>query len=234
MTLDNDDDMVFYPEGDPVQLSPNAPASEPSNSSNFDIQQQFLNLSMNTKALFNKKQTPSTPPSQTANATNSQPAIKLIREKQRLSFRAYLRGLIAIPATAKSQTLLEFLFRDQIRGKLTEEQQDDIARRRMMDIKRVEDQLEFLRLATARARDLEVHLTDFKQELMEPNGLQNILWKSTLKQLLKTSRLAFVYFWNGLLLNSPQHYIQCLLLKILRLISLVRSHAFINSCRTRF
>lgn len=193
MTLDNDDDMVFYPEGDPVQLSPNAPASEPSGSSNFDIQQQFLNLSMNTKALFNKKQTPSTPPSQTANATNSQPAIKLIREKQRLSFRAYLRGLIAIPSIAKSQTLLEFLFRDQIRGKLTEEQQDDIARRRMMDIKRVEDQLEFLRLATARARDLEVHLTDFKQELMEPNGLQNIFMeihtKATIQDLSPRFRL---------------------------------------------
>lgn len=193
--FDNDDDDSYYPDGDFSNSTPNGQTID--QVSNFDIQQQFSNLSVNTKAFFSKNPLSSSPPSPRPNQSNSnnsstspkpaQQPVKLVREKQRLSFRAYLRGLIAIPAIAKSQTLLEFLFRDQIRGGLTKEQQDDIAQRRLMDTKRVEDQLEFLRLATARARELESHLTEFKQDLMEPNGLQNIFMeihtKPTIEEL---------------------------------------------------
>ncbi|VVT53877.1 uncharacterized protein SAPINGB_P003795 [Magnusiomyces paraingens] len=107
------------------------------------------------------------------NTPHAPPKIKLPRERQRLSVRAYLRDLLTVPAVSKSQTFMEFLFRDQLRG-LSSEEQDDIDRRRAMDTKRVEDQLEFLRLATARARELETHMADFKHDMMQPDGLQRI------------------------------------------------------------
>lgn len=112
----------------------------------------------------------------------SSEGIKLPREKQRLSFRAYLRSLLKIPAVAKSQTLLEFLFRDKMRRELTSEELEDIARRRLMDIRRVEEQVEFLRLATVRARALESHMTEFKSELMEPDGLNRLFHEIKTKE----------------------------------------------------
>lgn len=105
--------------------------------------------------------------------TSNSSTIKLPRERQRVSVRAYLRELLAVPAVSKSQTFLEFLFRDQLRS-LSPGEHEDIGRRRAMDVKRVEDQLEFLRMATLRARELEEHMTEFKQDMMRPDGLQRI------------------------------------------------------------
>lgn len=197
ISLDDDDDETLYTDSDSIQPSPTPKLSEPLPSSNFNFQQQFQNLSLNTKALFTKKQnaspTPTSPSIKQPKAPPSAQSLNLLQEKQRLSFRAYLRALISIPPIAKSLTLAEFFFQNQIRGDLSKEQQQDIARRRMMDIKRVEDQIEFLRLATARARELETHLVDFKRDLMEPNGLQNIFLelhtKASIEELSPRFRL---------------------------------------------
>lgn len=172
---DDEDDLLDDDDDDELAFDEKTEANN-QHANGLDMQSQFQNLSVNAKNVFSKKSPSPTSPKQ-QHSPKSPPnklPVKLLREKQRLSFRAYLRALLKHPAIAKSQTLLEFLFRDQLRSGLTQEQSEDMANRRLMDIKRVEDQLEFLRLATARARELEVHMTDFKRDLMEPGGLQNI------------------------------------------------------------
>lgn len=99
-------------------------------------------------------------------------ATSLPREKQRITLRSYLRALLQNSQVAQSQTLLEFLFRDRI--KLSSEEIKDMGRRRKLDIKRIEDQIEFYKVATERARVLEKHMTEFKADLMKPDGLQKI------------------------------------------------------------
>lgn len=94
------------------------------------------------------------------------------REKQRITLRSYLRALLRNTQVVKSQSLLEFLFRDRLKPTL--EELKDMDNRRRLDIKRIEDQIEFYKIATERARVLEVHMSEFKQDLMAPGGLQKI------------------------------------------------------------
>lgn len=99
--------------------------------------------------------------------------VSLPREKQRITLRSYLRVLLQLPHVAKSQTMLEFLFRDKLSG-LSQAELIDADNRRKLDVKRIEDQIEFYRIATERARVLEHYMTEFKQDLMKPGGLQKL------------------------------------------------------------
>lgn len=94
-------------------------------------------------------------------------------EKRRISLRSYLRSLLQMSAVAKSQTLLKFLFCDKIQT-LSPDEQRDIDQRRKLDIKRIEDQIEFYKIATERARVLEEHMAEFKQDIMQSDGLQRL------------------------------------------------------------
>lgn len=110
----------------------------------------------------------------------------LPQEKQRVTLRVYIKKLIAIPKVTKSSIFLEFLFKDRLRS-LTPEEQEDIALRRKKDIQRISDQVRFFELAKLRARHLENHLTEFKRELLEKNGLVNVFGelreKTTVQEL---------------------------------------------------
>lgn len=103
---------------------------------------------------------------------NKKQASTYPREKQRITLRSYLRALLRNSQVVKSQSLLEFFFRDRFKPSL--EELKDMDDRRRLDIKRIEDQIEFYKIATERARILEVHMSQFKQDLMAPGGLQNI------------------------------------------------------------
>lgn len=103
---------------------------------------------------------------------NKKQASTYPREKQRITLRSYLRALLRNSQVAKSQSLLEFFFRDRFKPSL--EELKDMDDRRRLDIKRIEDQIEFYKIATERARILEIHMSQFKQDLMAPGGLQNI------------------------------------------------------------
>lgn len=127
---------------------------ESENSARFNPVKKMFNLSKKTNGNGNGMQT-------------------FPREKQRITLRSYLRSLLQNTTVSKSQTLLEFLFCNKIH-RLSESEMRDMEQRRKLDIKRIEDQIEFYKIATERARVLEVHMTEFKQDLMQPDGLQRL------------------------------------------------------------
>lgn len=96
--------------------------------------------------------------------------LKIPREKQRITLRAYIRGLQEIPQVVKSDIFLEFLFKGRLPA-LTEAELDDIAIRKKLDLIRVEDQLRFLKIAQERARNLEKYVKEFKQDMKKGGQL---------------------------------------------------------------
>lgn len=109
----------------------------------------------------------------------------LPRENQRISLRAFLRFLLHNPQIAQTKALQEFLTRDPITP--TDEDVDDIARRRSIDEKRVEEQKQFYEIARKRAAELDVYMEHFRREIVEANGLtrlfQEIKDKETIQDL---------------------------------------------------
>lgn len=113
--------------------------------------------------------------------------LKIPREKQRITLRAYIRGLQEIPQVVKSDIFLEFLFKGRLPS-LTESELDDIAVRKKLDLIRVEDQLRFLKIAQDRARNLEIYVKEFKQDMKK--GGQLIVLFDELKQKDKVEDLS--------------------------------------------
>ncbi|KAI1437974.1 PX-domain-containing protein [Xylaria sp. CBS 124048] len=95
------------------------------------------------------------------------------REDQRISLRAYLRYLLHNPQIARTTAVHEFLTRDTILPR--DEDIDDIERRKAVDAKRMEEQKEFFEIARKRAAELDVYMEKFRQDIVERNGLTNIL-----------------------------------------------------------
>lgn len=58
--------------------------------------------------------------------------------------------------------------------KLTSEELDDIARRKEMDERRMEEQRRFFEIASQRAKELDVHMESFRRTVIEKNGLRNL------------------------------------------------------------
>ncbi|KAA8915812.1 hypothetical protein TRICI_002022 [Trichomonascus ciferrii] len=100
-------------------------------------------------------------------------ATKLIREKQRTTLRGYLKELVSIPQVARSQTFLEFLFKDRLK-KLTKDERYDMELRRKMDLIRIENQIKFFEIATERAQLLEGYMAEFKEDMLKKDGLVNL------------------------------------------------------------
>lgn len=123
-----------------------------------------------------------------ANGTQTFP-----REKQRITLRSYLRALLQNNLVTRSQTLLEFLFCNKLQ-RLSNEELKDIDRRRKLDIKRIEDQIEFYKIATERARVLEFHMAEFKQDIMQPDGLQRLFSEIREKEHIKLLSPKFQMF----------------------------------------
>lgn len=111
---------------------------------------------------------PSKSPSQSRHATppsTPTPTVLLHREEQRVSLRAFLRNVLQNEQIAKSRALHIFLTRDPC--VLTPEDNDDIAKRREMDLKRVEEQKRFYEVARKRAKELDVHMEKFRRDIVE-------------------------------------------------------------------
>ena len=89
----------------------------------------------------------------------------LWREAQRVSFRAYLRALLADPQVAKSKTIRNFLLKDPISMSGTE--LADEKRRKEMDLSRIEEQKKFFQIAQRRARELDVYMEGFRRDIVE-------------------------------------------------------------------
>ncbi|KAI1356334.1 hypothetical protein F5Y01DRAFT_301272 [Xylaria sp. FL0043] len=97
----------------------------------------------------------------------------LWREDQRISLRAFLRYLLQNQQIAQTKAMQEFLTRSPITP--TDEDIDDIHRRKAVDAKRMEEQKEFFEIARKRAAELDVYMEKFRQDIVERNGLTKLL-----------------------------------------------------------
>ena len=86
--------------------------------------------------------------------------------------RAFLRFLLHNPQIAQTHTLHEFLTKDPITP--TDEDVNDISRRRAIDDKRIEEQKQFYEIARKRAAELDVYMEQFRREIVEANGLTKL------------------------------------------------------------
>lgn len=87
--------------------------------------------------------------------------VVLHRESQRISLRAYLRSLLQNTQVAQTKAMQDFLTRDPIA--LKPEDIVDIARRKTVDEKRVEEQKRFYEIARKRAAELDIYMEQYVQ-----------------------------------------------------------------------
>lgn len=83
-------------------------------------------------------------------------AIVLWREGQRTSLRAWLRSLLHNPQVANTKAVLQFLSGDPVTP--TDEDVDDIVRRKAVDEKRIREQQKFYEVARKRAAELDEYM----------------------------------------------------------------------------
>ncbi|KAI0842021.1 succinate flavoprotein subunit [Hypoxylon sp. FL0890] len=116
----------------------------------------------------------------------------LWRENQRISLRAFLRYLLHNPQTAQTKALQQFLTHDPITP--TAEDLEDIARRKAVDEKRVEEQKQFYEIARRRAAELDVYMEQFRQDIVEHNGLTKLLQEIKNKETIQDLSLQYQKF----------------------------------------
>ncbi|KAI9743534.1 MAG: hypothetical protein M1818_002848 [Claussenomyces sp. TS43310] len=120
--------------------------------------------------------------------SNDEPVF-LFRESQRISLRAFLRNLLSNPQIAQSRAIQDFLTLTPTQ--LTDEKVLDIERRKAMDEKRLEEQKQFYEIARKRAAELDVYMEQFRQDIIERNGLTHLFREIKIKQ--KISDLSIQY-----------------------------------------
>ncbi|EFR02224.1 PX domain-containing protein [Nannizzia gypsea CBS 118893] len=110
--------------------------------------------------------------------------VTLYREEQRVSLRAFLRLILQNHRIASSNAMKEFLTDKPIT--LNEEEEMDIARRKELDAKRIEEQRRFYEIARKRARELDVYMEQFRQDIVERNGLTKLFQEIREKDSVET------------------------------------------------
>ena len=80
----------------------------------------------------------------------------MFRENQRISLRAFLRTLLSQPQIAQTKAMKDFLSLTPILP--SDNDVEDILRRKAMDEKRVEEQKEFYEVARKRAAELDIYM----------------------------------------------------------------------------
>ncbi|KAK3341403.1 hypothetical protein B0T25DRAFT_464685 [Lasiosphaeria hispida] len=125
------------------------------------------------------------PPSPALPSPRTQENIVLWRENQRISLRAFLRTLLHNPQTANTKAMEEFLTKSPITP--TDDDVEDILRRKQVDEKRVGEQRKFYEIARKRAAELDTYMEQFRQDIVERNGLtmlfKEIKEKGTIQDL---------------------------------------------------
>lgn len=116
----------------------------------------------------------------------------LHRENQRISLRAFLRFLLHNPQIAQTRALHEFLTADPITP--TDEDVEDITRRRAIDEARVEEQKKFYEIARKRAAELDVYMEQFRREIVEANGLTKLFQEFKDKETIQDLSVKYQKF----------------------------------------
>lgn len=111
--------------------------------------------------------------------------VRLHREDQRVSLRAFLRTILQNEQIAESHAMEEFLTSNPV--KLNEEEMEDIDRRKEMDARRIEEQKQFYEIARQRAAELDIYMERFRRDIVESNGLTKLFAeiksKNTIQEL---------------------------------------------------
>ncbi|KAF2836249.1 hypothetical protein M501DRAFT_1007387 [Patellaria atrata CBS 101060] len=116
----------------------------------------------------------------------------LYREEQRVSLRAFLRNYLQNEQIANSNAIKEFLTADKITP--NEEELEDVARRKEMDEKRIEEQRQFYEIARKRAAELDIHMEKFRREIVESNGLSSLFQEIKVKNKISELRPEYQKF----------------------------------------
>ncbi|KAJ9495092.1 hypothetical protein LTR99_001941 [Exophiala xenobiotica] len=98
--------------------------------------------------------------------------MRLHREDQRVSLRAFLRTILQNPQVAESKSIAEFFGSQPVT--LNEEELDDVDRRKEMDARRLEEQRQFYEIARKRAAELDTYMEKFRRDIVESNGLTKL------------------------------------------------------------
>ncbi|MCJ1312846.1 hypothetical protein MMC25_006522 [Agyrium rufum] len=118
--------------------------------------------------------------------------IKLYREEQRVSLRAFLRTFLQNKQIAETKAMKEFLTLQPIT--LNEEEMVDIQRRKDMDEKRMEEQRQFYEIARQRAKELDVYMEKFRRDIVESNGLTKLFAEIKTKDKIDDLSLEYKKF----------------------------------------
>jgi len=136
------------------------------------------------------------PPSPALPSPRFQENAVLWRENQRISLRAFLRTILHNPQIAKTSSLEDFLTRDPITPK--DEDVEDILRRKQVDEKRMEEQKQFYEIARKRAAELDVYMEQFRQDIVERNGLTMLFKEIKEKDTIQDLSLQYQKFCEWL------------------------------------
>ena len=109
-------------------------------------------------------------------------ALRLHREDQRVSLRAFLRTLLQNPNIADARSMADFLTLQPVQ--LNEEERDDIDRRKEMDARRLDEQKKFYDIARKRAAELDTYMETFRRNIVEANGLTKLFGEIRVKEKL--------------------------------------------------
>ncbi|CZT45753.1 probable membrane coat complex Retromer, subunit VPS5/SNX1, Sorting nexins, and related PX domain-containing proteins [Rhynchosporium secalis] len=115
-------------------------------------------------------------------------SVVLWRENQRISLRAFLRTLLSNPQIASTRAIQDFLTLQPMTP--TDVDVEDIAKRKAMDEKRVEEQKQFYEIARKRAADLDV----FRRDIVESNGLTKLFKEIKEKQTIQDLSIQYQKF----------------------------------------
>ncbi|PNY25505.1 PX domain-containing protein, partial [Tolypocladium capitatum] len=113
---------------------------------------------------------------------NNEGTVVLWRENQRTSLRAWIRSLLHNPQVANTTAMQDFLGGDPITP--TDEDVDDIVRRKAVDEKRIEEQKKFYEIARRRAAELDEYMEQFRRDIVERNGLTMLFKEIKEKQTI--------------------------------------------------
>ncbi|KAF4338544.1 succinate dehydrogenase (ubiquinone) flavo subunit [Fusarium beomiforme] len=122
---------------------------------------------------------------QDSDKSDKSETVVLWRENQRISLRAFLRSVLHNPQFANTKAMQEFLSGEPITP--TDEDVEDILRRKEVDEKRMEEQKQFYEIARKRAAELDEYMEQFRRDIVEHNGLtmlfKEIKEKETIQDL---------------------------------------------------
>lgn len=175
-----------------TQLPPSNPAVD-----SFGYQGDAVSRLLAVKDPRSGKKSPRTsvdsrPASPALLTPRTQENIVLWRESQRVSLRAFLRSLLHNPQIANTKAIEEFLTGEAIQ--LKDEDVEDIMRRKALDRKRVEEQKQFYEIARKRAAELDVYMEQFRQDIVERNGLTMLFKEIKEKETIQDLSLQYQKF----------------------------------------